>query len=221
MAAILQPDVVADFVPGAANALIESVEAVWQAMATGFSIETGVAEIDSLVSRGGMASMLSTIWLIIGAVTFGALLDELGLLRRLIDPLIDAARTTARLFAAAFASAFGLNIFAGDQYIALVLPIRLYRTAFDDRGLDPRNLSRLAADSGTVTSALVPWNSCGAFMAAVLGVATLDYLPFAIFNYTSPLINLLLGITGVGIARVARTGTTRAPRFDDGGRASR
>lgn len=215
MAAFVQPDIVAEFVPGAANAVVESVEAVWQAMATGFSIETGVGEIDALVSRGGMASMLSTIWLIIGAVTFGALLDELGLLRRLIDPLIAAARSTARLFAAVVASAFGLNLFAGDQYIALVLPIRVYRSTFDDRGLDPRNLSRLAADSGTVTSALVPWNSCGAFMAAVLGVATLDYLPFAIFNYTSPLINLLLGITGVAIARVTSAGL----RASDGERA--
>jgi Na+:H+ antiporter, NhaC family len=200
---LLQPDVVDAFVPGEGNQVVDSIKAVWQALATGFSIDTGVDEIDALVSRGGMASMLLTVWLIIGAVTFGALLDELGLLRRLIDPLIAAATTTFRLFWAVAASAFGLNVFAGDQYIALVLPIRLFRTTFEDRGLAPTNLSRLAADSGTVTSALVPWNSCGAFMAAVLGVATLDYLPYAIFNIASPIINLVLGATGIGVAKVA------------------
>lgn len=214
LGAVLQSGVVAGFVPGDGSAAVESVEAVWQAMATGFTIDSGVGEIDALVSRGGMASMLLTIWLIIGAVTFGAILDDLGLLRRLIDPLIAAARSTARLFVAVFASAFGLNVFAGDQYIALVLPIRLFRKTFDERGLAPTNLSRLAADSGTVTSALVPWNSCGAFMAAVLGVATLDYAPYAVFNYASPLINLFLGAAGIGIARVAAGGPAEMPDVD-------
>ena len=111
----------------------------------------------------------STIWLIIGAVTFGAMLEEFGLIARLVDPLISAAKTTGRLFATVFACAFGLNVVAGDQYIALVLPTKVFRAEFARRDLAPTNLSRLAADSGTVTSPLVPWNSCGAFMGAVLG----------------------------------------------------
>jgi NhaC family Na+:H+ antiporter len=202
LAAFLQPDVVQQFVGSGDGVVVDSIKAVWQAMATGFSIETGVADVDALVSRGGMASMLPTVWLIIGAVTFGALLDELGLINRLIEPLITIATTTGRLFLAVFACAFGLNVVAGDQYIALVLPTRLFRREFARRGLAPTNLSRLAADSGTVTSPLVPWNSCGAFMSAVLGVSTLLYLPYAFFNIASPLIDLVFGFTGFAVDTV-------------------
>ncbi|MFC7484692.1 Na+/H+ antiporter NhaC family protein [Luedemannella flava] len=171
-------------------------------MANGFEISSGIAEIDQLLSRGGMDSMLLTLWLIIGAVTFGAILEEFGLIARLVDPMIRSARSTGRLFATVFACGFGLNIVAGDQYIALVLPSKVFRVEFAKRGLAPTNLSRLAADSGTVTSALVPWNSCGAFMGAVLGVPTLSYLPYAIFNYASPGLSVLYGITGFRIEKV-------------------
>jgi NhaC family Na+:H+ antiporter len=201
LGAVLQPHIVQEFVSGGGGAVVESVKAVWQAMATGFSIDSGVAEIDALVSRGGMDSMLPTIWLIIGAVTFGTLLQELGLIDRLVDPLVQAARSTGRLFVTVFGTAIGLNLVAGDQYIALVLPTKIYRAEFERRRLAPTNLSRLAADSGTVTSALVPWNSCGAFMGAVLGVATPLYLPYAVFNIASPLIDLGFGFTGFKVER--------------------
>jgi NhaC family Na+:H+ antiporter len=184
------------------NAILRSVKGVWTAMASGFQIDSGIQQIDRLLSRGGMDSMLPTLWLIIGAVTFGALLEDFGLIGRLMDPLVRAAKSTGRLFLTVFACAFGLNVVAGDQYIALVLPARVFRVEFASRGLAPTNLSRLAADSGTVTSALVPWNSCGAFMAAVLGVPTLSYLPYAIFNYASPGLSVLYGITGFKIERV-------------------
>jgi NhaC family Na+:H+ antiporter len=203
---LLQHDVVQEFAQsGAADGrdsggpVIQSVKAVWDAAATGFRMDTGIADVDRLVSRGGMASMLLTVWLIIGAVTFGALLEEFGLIGRLIDPLIGAARTTGRLFATVFACAFGLNVVAGDQYIALVLPTKVFKAEFARRGLAPTNLSRLAADSGTVTSPLVPWNSCGAFMAAVLGVSTLLYLPFCFFNIASPVLSVTYGVTGFKI----------------------
>jgi NhaC family Na+:H+ antiporter len=100
------------------------------------------------------------------------------------------------------ATAFGLNVVAGDQYLALVLPSRLYRAEFKKRGLAPQMLSRACADGGTVTSALVPWNSCGAFMAATLGVPALAFAPFAIFNYVSPLLSILWAITGFRIERI-------------------
>jgi NhaC family Na+:H+ antiporter len=177
------------------------IQAVWQAMATGFSMESGLADVDALLSRGGMDSMLLTLWLIIGAVTFGTLLEEFGLITPLIDPMIRAAKGTGRLFLVVFATAFGLNIVAGDQYIALVMPAKVYRAEFAKRGLAPTNLSRLTADSGTVTSPLVPWNSCGAFMGAVLGVPTLVYLPFCFFNIASPLLSVLYGFTGFRIEK--------------------
>jgi NhaC family Na+:H+ antiporter len=198
LGAFLQPSVMEGFVGGG---LVNSIKGVWQAMANGFSIDSGIGEIDQLLSRGGMDSMLTTLWLIIGAVTFGALLEEFGLIARLVDPLIHAAKSTGQLFATVFACGFGLNVVAGDQYIALVLPSRVFRAEFAQRGLAGTNLSRLAADSGTVTSPLVPWNSCGAYMGAVLGVATLSYLPYSFFNYVSPALSVLYGFTGFKVER--------------------
>lgn len=202
LAAFTQPDLVADFVGGTGNVVIESIKAMWQSMATGFHLSTGVTDVDRLVSRGGMASMLYTLWLIFGAVTFGTILEKFGLITRLIDPMIASAHSTGRLFVTVFACGFGLNVVAGDQYIALVLPARIFRVEFAKRGLAPTNLSRLAADSGTVTSPLVPWNSCGAFMGATLGVSTLLYLPYAIFCYASPILSMLYGVTGFKIERI-------------------
>ncbi|MOA18749.1 Na(+)/H(+) antiporter NhaC [compost metagenome] len=107
-----------------------------------------------------------------------------------------------KLFTSVVATAIGLNIAAGDQYIALLLPTRLYRAEFAKRGLAPENLSRIVSDAGIVTSPLIPWNSCGAYMAAVLGVSTMAYMPFAIFNIAAPLITLALGITGFNIRHI-------------------
>ena len=203
LGAFLQPDVYRDFVTGAGNVVVESVQAVWLAMANGFDIDSGVADVDRLLSRGGMDSMLLTIWLILGAVTFGAMLEEFGLINRLVVPMIDRARTTGQLFLTVFGCGFGLNVVAGDQYIALVLPGRIFRAEFARRGLAPTNLSRLAADSATVTSPLVPWNSCGAFMGATLGVPTLLYAPYAIFCWASPLLSVLYGFTGFRIEKTS------------------
>lgn len=202
MASFTQPRLVAEFVSSAGNVVVAGIKSTWSAMATGFETTSGIADIDRLVSRGGMDSMLMTLWLIIGAVTFGALMDELGLVNRLVEPILVRAKTQGRLFVAVFISAFGLNVVAGDQYIALVLPTRIYRAEFARRGLAPTNLSRLAADSATVTSPLVPWNSCGAFMGATLGVSAILYLPFAFFNYLSPLLDIGYGFTGFKIEKI-------------------
>jgi NhaC family Na+:H+ antiporter len=131
------------------------------------------------------------------------LLEHFGLISRLVDPMVRAAKSTGRLFVTVFATCFGLNVVAGDQYIALVLPARVFRPEFARRGLAPTNLSRLAADSATVTSPLIPWNSCGAFMGAVLGVSAFRYLPFAVFCYASPALSVLYGITGFKIEKTA------------------
>lgn len=209
--AILQPGVMHDFVRGIGDGrwlgpILGSIQGVWQAMATGFTMDSGIADIDLLLSRGGMAAMLTTLWIIIGAVTFGMLLEKLGLIGRLIDPLVARARRTGTLYLTVFGSAFGLNIVAGDQYIALVLPTRVYRAEFARRGLAETNLSRLAADSGTVTSPLVPWNSCGAFMGAVLGVSTIAYLPYCLFNMFSPALSVGYGFTGFQVRRLEAPG---------------
>jgi NhaC family Na+:H+ antiporter len=197
-----QPDVYQRFVadPELSGALVYG-KAVWSAVATGFEANSGLADVDRLLSRGGMDSMLGTIWIIIGAVTFGTLLQEFGLIGKLIDPLIARATSDGRLFATTAGTAVGLNVLAADQYIALVLPVKTFKKVFAERGFAPQVLSRVAADAGTVTSPLVPWNSCGAFMAAVLGIPTLLYLPFCFFNILSPILTVLYGATGFQIAR--------------------
>mgnify|MGYP006281867619 FL=1 len=202
-AIVLQPQVVLRFVnePDLATPLV-FIKGVWMAMANGYQENSGIADIDRLLSRGGMDSMLYTLWIIIGAVTFGTLMEEFGMLAKLINPVLLRAKTTGKLFLTITCTAIGLNIFAGDQYIALVLPVRIFKVEFQKRGLQPQNLSRVAADAGTVTSPLVPWNSCGAFMAATLGVSTFLYLPYCIFNIASPLLSLGYGITGFKIEKL-------------------
>lgn len=202
-----QPDAFQRFVadPDLAAPLVY-VKGIWSAVATGFEAKSGLPDVDRLLSRGGMDSMLGTIWLIIGAVTFGTLLQEFGLVGKLIDPLIARATSDGRLFATTAATAFGLNVVAADQYIALVLPVKTFKSVFAERGFAPQVLSRTAADAGTVTSPLVPWNSCGAFMGAVLGVPTLLYLPYCFFNILSPILTVLYGAIGFQVPRSGSKG---------------
>ena len=189
-----------------------SLVAVYTVMANGFVSNTGNATIDALFSRGGMDSMLTTIWLVLGALSYAAIMEDAGFLERLIRPVLAGAKSTGRLIASVIATCIGLNVIAGDQYVAIVMPSRIYRLEFARRGIAPRMLSRAVEDSGTVTSPLVPWNSCGAYMAGVLGVATIAYLPYAFFNLLSPLISLIYGFTGFHIEHIppAQEGDPRA-----------
>ncbi|HEY4201907.1 MAG TPA: Na+/H+ antiporter NhaC family protein [Devosiaceae bacterium] len=212
LAPLLQPEAVLRFVADPTLAAPAAfIKGIWQALATGYQANSGVPVVDGLLSRGGMESMLLTIWLILGALVFGTLLDEFGLLSKLVTPVLLRARTTGKLVFTVAATAIGLNIIAGDQYVALVLPSRLFRVEFQKRGLASVNLSRAVADAGTVTSPLVPWNSCGAYMAAVLGVPTLLYLPFCIFNIMSPILTVIYGFTGFRIERLAPAPETDHP----------
>ena len=171
----------------------------WMVMFGEFTANTGNTSLDELLSRGGMSSMLDTIWLIISAMMFGAAMERTGMLLVITNQILRAARSSGSLILAVLGTAFGLNIIAGDQYISIVIPGRMYRAQFEKRGLDPKNLSRALEDSGTLTSVLIPWNTCGAFMAAALGVPTLYYVPFAFFNYTNPIISAIYGFTGFTI----------------------
>jgi NhaC family Na+:H+ antiporter len=203
LACFTQPQAVLMMADAAADVNLSTyIKAVWQVIATGFEANTGIKPVDDLLSRGGMASMLLTIWLIVAALAFGSVLDEFGFLAKLVTPLLTRARNTAGLIATSVGTAIGLNVVTADQYVAVVLPTRLFRVEFEKRGLASTNLSRAVSNGGIVTAPLVPWNSCGAYMAAVLGVPTLAYLPFAIFNYASPLLDILYGATGFKIARL-------------------
>ena len=206
LASFTQPDVVEAFVdePGQ-GPVLNGIEATYAAMANGFVSTSGNERIDELFSRGGMASMLTTVWLILGALSFAAIMEHAGLLDRLIAPLVAAARSAARLIVTVAATCIGLNIVAGDQYVADVLPSRVFRAEFARQGLAPRMLSRTVEDTGTVTSVLIPWNSCGAYMTGVLGVSTMQYAPWAIFNYVNPLLAIAFALTGFRVERLEPT----------------
>ena len=175
---------------------------VWTALASGYVSTTGVITVDNLLTRGGMSSMLTTIWLIICALSFGAILEHAGMLERLIRSALRTAHSTGALIFTTAVTCIGTNIVAADQYIAIVLPGRMYKAEFKRRGLDPRNLSRVIEDCGTLTSPLVPWNTCGAYMSATLGVATFAYLPFAFFNLINPVVSVLYGAFGITITKL-------------------
>ena len=194
--------------------VLDSIEAIYQALASGFVSASGNATIDDLFSSGGMSSMLTTVWLILGALSFAAIMEEAGFLNRLIEPMVRRAHTDAGAITSVAVTSAGLNLVAGDQYVAVVLPSRVFRDEFRRRRLAPRMLSRTVEDTGTVTSPLVPWNSCGAYMTGVLGVPTASYLPFAFFNLLNPLVALAYAFTGFRIehlADVPATSTDVAP----------
>ena len=173
------------------------LKGAWLALASGYTSTTGYEAIDQLASRGGMERMLDTIWLIIVALAFGGVVEKAGAIERLIAPVLAAVRSNGALVAATVGSTVATNAVTADQYIAIVLPGRMFKDAFQQRGLAPVVLSRSLGDSATVTSALIPWNSCGAFMAATLGVTTVAYAPFTFFNVLSPLISIALAFLGV------------------------
>lgn len=203
-----QPQRVAEL--GAAYAdggAAQAVAGVWHALFAGYSGESGSADLDELLNRGGMGSMLNTIWLCLCAMAFGACMERAGLLQRLIVGLLSGARSAGSLVAMTVLTAFGSNVIASDQYISIVLTGRLYRLEYARFGLDPRNLSRATEDGGTLTSALVPWNTCGAYMAATLGVSTFHYLPYAFFNWLSPLIAIAMALAGFKLLRTPQPAT--------------
>jgi NhaC family Na+:H+ antiporter len=162
-----------------------------------------VTTVQSLLDgRGGMKGMMGTIALIFCALSFGGIMEASGMLGAIAKKLLSVVRGTGSLIAATIFTCLGVNVLASDQYMAIVVPGRMFRTAFLDRRLHPKNLSRALEDSGTVTSALIPWNTCGAQMATVLGVATAAYWPYAILNWLCPLVSILYGMTGFTITRI-------------------
>jgi len=158
---------------------------------------------DLLDGRGGMKSMMGTVALIVCALSFGGVMERSGMLGAIADRVLKLVRGTGSLVAATIFTCFGVNVLASDQYMAIVVPGRMFRTAFLERRLHPKNLSRCLEDSGTVTSALIPWNTCGAQMATVLGVATGLYWKFAFLNLLCPLVSIVYGFTGFSITRIS------------------
>ncbi len=158
--------------------------------------------LSELLGSGGMSGMLNTIWLIIAAMTFGGVMEACGFLAAISAALLTLAKGTASLIATTAGTCVFVNVTAADQYLAIVVPGRMYADAYRKKGLAPENLSRTLEDSGTVTSVLIPWNTCGAYQSGVLQVDTAAYLPYAFFNYISPLMTLAFAIFNIKIKRL-------------------
>ncbi|WP_338733690.1 Na+/H+ antiporter NhaC [Mangrovimonas cancribranchiae] len=203
-AIIAQPDIVANIAGSDSLTFKAAYRGVMDAITVDVAVETSSAELNDLFSSGGMSGMLGTIWLIVCAMVFGGIMDAIGALSRISKALLSLASSTFGLFASTVASCLALNVTASDQYLALVVPGKMFKKAYEDKGLAPENLSRTLEDSGTVTSVLVPWNTCGAYQSGVLGVSVADYFFYAIFNWLSPFMTLLFAAFSIKIKQLTR-----------------
>jgi NhaC family Na+:H+ antiporter len=189
-----------------------SLADVVRAAHTGYVSATGVAEVDELLTSGGLMSMMETVALIMCALSFGGIMERTGMLEVIARSLLAMIRGTGSLVMTTVLSCIGMNAVASDQYIAIVIPGRMYKNAYEKRGLHPKNLSRALEDSATLTSPLIPWNSCGAFMWATLGVYPLAYLPYAFMNLLNPVISIVYGFTGITMEKTSEAAAvTGAP----------
>jgi len=201
-AVFFQPHLIIELSGIDSNFFQASYVSIINAMGSETSINTSNKMINDLLSSGGMYGMLNTIWLIICAMCFGGIMEASGALKKISQSIIQYAESTGSVIATTACTCLFFNVTASDQYLSIVVPGRMYADTFKDKGLAPENLSRTLEDSGTVTSVLVPWNTCGATQSAVLGVATMTYLPFCFFNIISPLMTILYGYLGFKIKKI-------------------
>ena len=180
----------------------DTIVVVWTALFDGVSFATPSDTLNNLLSRGGMSSMLNTIWLIMCAMTFGAVLERIGLLKRVVSAFLKGATTAGDMITRTILTCIGTNIITADQYMAIVMPGRMYKNEFEKRGLHQLNLSRSLEDGGTLTSPLIPWNTCGVYMHGVLAVNPLDYIFFTFFNLINPVLAIIYAYLGIKILRI-------------------
>ena len=173
-------------------------------ISTNTEIKSLKSMMDSLLYSGGMAGMMNTIWLIICAMIFGGAMQSTGLLKKIAEPILKYAKSTGNLIATTAGTCIFFNLTASDQYLSIVVPGRMFSDSYKKNNLAPENLSRTIEDSGTVTSVLVPWNTCGATQSAVLGVATLTYLPYCFFNLISPIMSIIYGYLNIKIRKLTK-----------------
>lgn len=202
-ALIFQPTLVSQIGGGVALDFQTAYKGVMNAITVDTAIQTKNEMLNELFRAKGMKGMMGTIWLILCAMVFGGAMEAIGALTKITEVLLKMFHTAFGLFASTVFSCLALNVTASDQYLAIVVPGKMFAKAFKDKGLAPENLSRTLEDTGTVTSVLVPWNTCGAYQSGVLGVATLDYLPYAFFNIISPFMTLIFAGFNIKIRRIA------------------
>ncbi|MBB1149304.1 MULTISPECIES: Na+/H+ antiporter NhaC [unclassified Myroides] len=203
-ALIFQPDIVVHVAGGEVFNFYNAYKGVMLALTTDIRILSPLESLNGLFEAGGMASMLNTVWLILCAMFFGGTMEAIGALQKISHALLRVATSLFGLFASTVASCLAVNITTSDQYLSIVVPGKMFAEAYKQKGLAPENLSRTLEDSGTVTSVLIPWNTCGAYHAGVLGIPTLTYLPYAFFNYLSPFVTLLYAALDIKIRRIVK-----------------
>jgi len=177
-------------------------QAVLNAITIETSIDSGDPLLNDLFKSGGMKGMLNTIWLVICAMVFGGVMESIGALKKISSSLLELGKSTFSIFASTVGSCLAINLTASDQYLSIVIPGKMFSKAYEDKGLAPENLSRTLEDSGTVTSALIPWNTCGAYQSGILGVSVADYFIYAIFNWLSPFMTLLIAAFNIKIKKL-------------------
>jgi Na+:H+ antiporter, NhaC family len=175
--------------------------AIMKSMYTQINVDTPNEMVNSLLATGGMRGMLNTVWLIMCAMIFGGIMESSGLLQRITESVIKLAHNTGSLVASTAGTCIFFNLTASDQYLSIVVPGRMFADTYRKRGLKPENLSRTLEDGGTVTSVLVPWNTCGATQATVLGISTVTFLPYCFFNIISPFMTIVFAYFNLGIRR--------------------
>ena len=200
-ALIFQPHIIYQVSGMDNNFHIAAYIAIMKSMYSEIAVITDHAMVNSLLETGGMRGMLNTVWLIICAMIFGGIMESSGLLQRITESVIKLAHNTGSLVASTAGTCMFFNVTASDQYLSIVVPGRMFAETYRERGLKPQVLSRTLEDSGTVTSVLVPWNTCGATQATVLGVPTLTFAPFAFFNIISPFMTILFAYLNIRISR--------------------
>jgi len=204
LAVVMQQPIIQEISSIEGNYMKASYVAVHNAMFGNIAIPAGNEIVDKLLTTRGMAGMLNTVWLIICAMVFGGVMETAGLLERITQSIIQLAHSTGSLIASTVGTCLFFNITASDQYLAIIVPGRMFAKTFQDRGLAPQNLSRSLEDAGTVTSVLIPWNTCGATQASVLGVSTFAYAPYCFFNIISPFMSIIFGYLDIKIARIPK-----------------
>jgi NhaC family Na+:H+ antiporter len=202
LALLLQPDLILIVAEESIWNLKNAYKGILNAITISIQIPTDFAILEKLFSAGGMAGMLPTIWLIICAMVFGGVMDAIGALARISESLLKLFSSVFGLFASTVASCLAINLTASDQYLAIVVPGKMFAKAYEEKGLAPENLSRTLEDAGTVTSVLIPWNTCGAYHSGVLGVPVADYFFYAVFNYVSPFMTLLFAAFNIKIRQL-------------------
>jgi len=200
-AIIFQPEIIDTISGGGANFFEKSYKAVMLAMYGDISVTTNNDMVNDLLSTSGMAGMLNTIWLIVCAMVFGGIMESTNMLRVITGSIIKLANSTGSLVASTAGTCVFFNVTASDQYLAIVVPGRMFADTYKERDLKPEVLSRTLEDSGTVTSVLIPWNTCGATQSSVLGVSTWTYAPYAFFNIISPFMTILFAYLNIKIRR--------------------